>query len=226
MFREGAPMNPKKASVADLLIGYAALVGLLVAVAVLLAPASAFAAEAPLAAGYYSAQVETAADDAVTATVDSPCLLEVASTDETVARIAWSKNDIVRMMVDDVQYLPTSTDVSEFIIPVSALDEPLAMQVELKDQPEKLLPVQLTFASATVDASDEALDALASSSEYEAMPLSLEGEGQPSSDMEAAANSQGTAAPVEWYTFAGWAVIAVVAVAVAVSIFVRVRRGK
>jgi len=58
------------------------------------------------------------------------------------------------------------------------------------------------------------------------MPLSLEGEGQTSSDMEAAANSQGTAAPVEWYTFAGWAVIAVVAVAVAVSIFVRVRRGK
>lgn len=219
-------MNPKKAIVADLLIGYAALVGLLVAVAVLLAPASAFAAEAPLAAGYYSAQVETTADDAATATVDSPCLLEVASTGEVVARIAWSKNDVVRMVMNDVEYLPSSSDVSEFVIPVSALDTPLSAQVEVKSRPNELLPVQLTFLAATADSSDEALDALAADTEYEAMPLSLEGEGQESSNMEAAANSQQATSSVEWVTFAGWAVIAVVAIGVGASIFVRVRKGK
>lgn len=224
--REGDPMNSKKTSAADFLIGYAVLVGVLVAIAVLLAPASAFAASAPLEAGFYSAQVETAADDSVTDTVDSPCLLEVASTGEMVARIAWSSNDVVRMVVNDVQYLPTSNDISEYVIPVSALDEPLSAQVELRDQPEKLISVQLTFAGATVDDSDEALDALASSSEYEVMPLSLSENDGASANMEAAANSQEANASVEWYTFAGWAIIAVAVVGVAASIFIRIRRGK
>ena len=220
-------MNLKKTIAADLVIAYAALVGIMVTAAVILAPTSAFAAEAPLQAGFYSAQVETSSNaDALTATVDSPCLLEVASTGDTVARIAWSKNDVVRMVMNDVEYLPSSSDVSEFVIPVSALDTPLSAQVEVRSRPNELLPVQLTFLTATADSSDEALDALAADTEYEAMPLSLEGEGQESSNMEAAANSQQATSSVEWVTFAGWAVIAVVAIGVGASIFVRVRKGK
>ena len=97
----------RKTVAADFVVAFAALVGLVVAVAVSSAPASAFAAEPPLDAGFYSAQVETSSDaEALTSVVDSPCLLEVPSTGQTVARIAWSKNDVVRMIVNDVEYLP------------------------------------------------------------------------------------------------------------------------
>lgn len=225
--REGDPMNLRKTVAADFVVAFAALVGLVVAVAVSLAPASAFAAEPPLEAGFYSAQVETSSDaEALTSVVDSPCLLEVPSTGQTVARIAWSKNDVVRMIVNDVEYLPSSSDVSEFVIPVLALDEPLSVQVEVASQPNELLTAQLTFFAASVDNSDEALDALAADTEYEAVPLSLEGEGQESSSMEAAANSQQATPSVEWVTFAGWAVIAVVVIGIGASIFIRVRKGK
>lgn len=220
-------MNLRKAIAADFVVAYAVAVGLLVTMAIALAPASAFATESSLEAGFYSAQVKTSSDSSeLTATVDSPCLLEVASTGEAVARIAWSKNDVVRMIVGDVEYLPSSPDVSEFVIPVSALDVPLAAEVEVRSQPNLLLPVQLTFFAATADSSDEALDALASGTEYEAVPLSLDGGGQESTNMEAAANSQEASPSVEWYTFAGWAVIAVVIVGIGASIFIRVRRGR
>lgn len=82
------------------------------------------------------------------ASVQSPAELTVENGSMT-AKIVWSSKNYDRMIVDGVEYAPSyENELSVFMIPVSALDTPLAVQAETTamSQPH-MIDYTLTFTN-------------------------------------------------------------------------------
>ena len=111
--------------------------------------APAFAAQAP-ADGTYTVDVELAGGSG-RSTVESPATLEVAGGQMT-ATIVWSSSNYDLMVVDGVEYQPTTVEGgSTFEIPVSALDEALPVSAEtLAMGSPHMIDYPLTLVSASV----------------------------------------------------------------------------